>query len=40
LDQRLLGYPKLGGLAGGRVPIAIENLSVKNFPTTELSARE
>jgi hypothetical protein len=37
-----VGHPKLGGLAGAwaGAAIATENLSVKNFPMTELSARE
>jgi hypothetical protein len=37
-----VGHPKLGGLAGAwaGTAIATENLSVKNFPMTELSARE
>jgi hypothetical protein len=39
---RARGHPKLGGLAGARAGTAIgtENLSVKNSPMTELSARE
>jgi len=37
-----VGHPKLGELAGARAgtAIATENLSVKNFPMMELSARE